>query len=80
MRRTLVEIQNQAGSIARFVRTARKEAGLTQQELALHSGVGLRFLRELELGKETLRLDKVQQVLQFFGHCLGAVPLPEDLR
>ena len=41
-------------------------------------GVGLRFPKELELGKPTLRMDKVQQVLQFFGCELGAVPLPEE--
>lgn len=62
------------------VRTSRREAGLSQEELARHAGVGLRFLRELEQGKTTLRLDKVQQVLQFFGQELGVVTLPEDRR
>lgn len=58
-----------------FVKTKRKAVKLTQQEFALKAGVGLRFLRELEQGKESLRLDKVNQVLQMFGHEVGAVPL-----
>ena len=47
---------------------------LTQIDLAEKSGVGLRFVRELEQGKPTLRLDKVNQVLALFGHEVGAVP------
>ena len=54
-------------TIAEFIKQKRKEAGLTQEEFALHSGLGLRFVRELEQGKETLRLDKVNQVLKLFG-------------
>ncbi len=46
---------------------------MTQQDLADRSGVGLRFIRELEQGKKTVRLDKVNQVLSLFGHELGAV-------
>ncbi len=45
----------------------RKAAGLTQTELARRAGVGLRFVRELEQGKPTVRLDKVSQVLDLFG-------------
>lgn len=45
----------------------RKQYGLTQVELSQKSGVGLRFVREVEQGKETLRLDKVNQVLALFG-------------
>jgi y4mF family transcriptional regulator len=45
----------------------RKAAGLTQVELANRAGVGLRFLRELEQGKPTVRMDKVNQVLALFG-------------
>ncbi len=48
---------------------------LTQIDLAEKSGVGLRFVRELEQGKPTLRLDKVNQVLALFGHEVGAVPV-----
>ena len=57
-----------------FVKEKRKSVRLTQPELAEKAGVGLRFIRELEQGKETLRLDKVNQVLQLFGYETGAVP------
>ena len=53
----------------------RKEHGLTQEDLAAKAGVGLRFVRELEQGKQTLRMDKVNQVLGLFGHEIGAVPI-----
>ena len=49
------------------VKEERKKAGLTQEEFALRSGLGLRFVRELEQGKETVRLDKVNQALAMFG-------------
>jgi len=58
-----------------FVKAKRKSVKLTQPELAEKAGVGLRFIRELEQGKETLRLDKVNQVLQLFGYQVGAVPI-----
>jgi y4mF family transcriptional regulator len=61
--------------LSKFVKQKRTTAKLTQPELAAKAGVGLRFLRELEQGKETLRLDKVNQVLQLFGYKVGAVPL-----
>jgi len=64
--------------IAEFVRTRRKQSKLTQPELAERAGVGLRFIRELETGKETLRLDKVNAVLGLFGHTVGPVPLKRD--
>ena len=67
MRRTLDEIYASAGPIAKFVRLKRKELGYTQEVLAQRVGVGIRFLKELELGKESLRLDKVNQVVQFLG-------------
>ncbi len=60
--------------LANFVKTRRKLVKLTQPELAEKAGVGLRFIRELEQGKESLRLDKVNQVLQLFGYQVGAVP------
>ena len=53
--------------IAVFIRQQRKAAGLTQEEFALRSGLGLRFVRELESGKETVRMDKVNQTLAMFG-------------
>lgn len=62
-----------------FVKLKRNNAKLTQPELAEKAGVGLRFLRDLEQGKPTLRLDKVNQVLQLFGHQLGPVKInPND--
>ena len=50
------------------VKMLRMQYNLTQEELALKSGVGLRFVRDLEQGKETLRLDKVNQLLDFFNY------------
>jgi len=59
--------------IASFIREKRKKLNLTQIELADKAGVGIRFIRELEQGKETLQLNKVNQVLQLFGHEAGPV-------
>lgn len=59
----------------KLVKEKRKLSKLTQPELAEKAGVGLRFVRELEQGKESLRLDKVNQVLKLFGYRVGAVPL-----
>ena len=56
-----------------FIKLKRKELGLTQEELALNAGVGLNFVRDLEQGKKTLRLDKVNDVLALFGREVGAV-------
>ena len=53
-------------TIAAFIKQKRKELGLTQEEFAIRSGLGLRFVRELEQGKETVRLDKVNQALAMF--------------
>ncbi len=53
----------------------RKKYNLTQIDLSEKSGVGLRFIRELEQGKQTLRLDKVNQVLNLFGLEIGPVPM-----
>ena len=52
--------------IAEFVKKSRKAAGLTQEEFAMRSGLGLRFVRELEQGKETVRMDKVNVALGMF--------------
>ena len=51
-----------------MVKMLRKQYNLTQEELSLKSGVGLRFVRDLEQGKDTLRLDKVNQLLDFFNY------------
>ncbi|MBD5546076.1 MAG: helix-turn-helix transcriptional regulator [Lachnospiraceae bacterium] len=53
--------------IGKYIKEERKKAGLTQEEFAMRSGLGLRFVRELEQGKETVRLDKVNQALAMFG-------------
>ena len=53
--------------IGNYIKEERKKAGLTQEEFAIRSGLGLHFVRELEQGKETVRLDKVNQALAMFG-------------
>ena len=63
-------------TIAEFVKQKRKEAGLTQEEFAMRAGLGLRFVRDLEQGKETVRMDKVNQALAMFG--MKAVPGRKD--
>jgi len=61
--------------LSEFVKMKRGSVGLTQPELAEKAGVGLHFIRDLEQGKETLRLDKVNQVLQLFGYEAGPVQI-----
>lgn len=61
--------------LSKYVKAMRKQYKLTQVELSEKSGVGLRFVRDLEQGKQTLRLDKVNQVLGLFGAEVGAVPI-----
>ena len=63
-------------AISEFMKENRKKAGLTQEEFALRSGLGLRFVRELEQGKETVRMDKVNKALAMFG--AEAVPGKKD--
>ena len=65
-------------NLSEFVKEKRSLAKLTQPEMAEKAGVGLRFVRELEQGKETLRLDKVNQVLKLFGCQVGAVELTRN--
>ena len=60
-------------SIAEFIKQKRKRLKLTQPELADRAGVDLRFIRELEQGKPSVRLDKVNQVLALFGSELGVI-------
>ena len=59
-------------NLSTTVKMLRKQYNLTQEELSLKSGVGLRFVRDLEQGKETLRLDKVNQLFDFFNYVMGA--------
>lgn len=67
-------------TLSSYVKEMRKQFGLTQVDLAAKSGVGLRFVRELEQGKSTLRLDKVNQVLALFGKQVGAVDISKGNR
>lgn len=60
-------IGDNMNNVGEFVKQKRKEAGLTQVEFAMRSGLGLRFVRELEQGKETLRMDKVNVALDMFN-------------
>ena len=60
-------------TIGLFVKERRRRLALTQPELADRAGVGLRFIRELERGKPSVRVDKVNQVLALFGHHLAPV-------
>lgn len=64
-----------ANTLSNFIKDKRKNLKLTQPELATKAGVGLRFMRELEGGKNTLRMDRVNQVLKLFGHELGPIRL-----
>jgi y4mF family transcriptional regulator len=65
-------------SISDFIKEKRKQLKLTQPELAERAGVGIRFIRELEQGKETLRLDKVNEVLALFGAEVGVIKKIEE--
>jgi y4mF family transcriptional regulator len=65
-------------ALSEFVKKKRKQAGLTQSEIAKRAGVGLRFVRELENEKKTLRLDKVDQILNLFGHTVGPTPFKRE--
>ena len=59
--------------LIKFIKDRRRSMGLTQKDLADRAGVGLRFIRDLEQGKESLRMDKVNQVLMLFGHRMEPV-------
>lgn len=65
-------------AIAEFIKKSRREVGLTQEEFAMRSGLGLRFVRELEQGKDSVRMDKVNVALAMFG--MEAVPGRKDER
>lgn len=66
-------------TISEFIKNKRRLGKFTQPELAKKAGVGLRFLRDMEQGKETLRIDKVNQVLRLFGVELGPVQMSRDI-
>ncbi len=64
--------------ISSFLKYHRKRLNLTQEELANKAGVGIRFIREMEQGKQTLQLDKVNQVLSLFGYCISPTKIHID--
>ncbi|TGN14680.1 helix-turn-helix transcriptional regulator [Leptospira ilyithenensis] len=55
-------------NLAQFVKDQRKKHKMSQEDLARMAGVGLRFVRDLEQGKKSIQLDKLNQVLSAFGH------------
>ena len=68
---------NATNELIDFVKARRNQLGLTQKDLADRAGVGLRFIRDLEQGKESLQLDKVNQVLALFGHKMGPIKIKD---
>ena len=66
-------------TLSEYIKQKRKKNGLSQVELAERAGVGLRFVRDLEQGKQTLRMDKVNDVLDMFGAQLGVVTEEDEL-
>jgi y4mF family transcriptional regulator len=65
-------------TLAEFLKEKRKKLNLTQPQLARKAGVGLRFIREVEQGKTSMRVDKVNEVLKLFGYELGPVAINRD--
>ena len=60
------------------IRTRRKQLKITQKELAMTCGTGLRFIVDLEKGKPTCQIGKTLQVLQALGLAIEATPLGGD--
>jgi len=67
-------------SLGQAARAARKQLGLTQPQLALAAGVGVRFIVELEAGKPTVRLENVLRVLHALGATMMVDGLPADTK
>ena len=68
--------------LSQYVKSMRKRYNLTQEDLSMKSGVGLRFVRDLEQGKKTLRMDKVNQVLGLFNsavRCIQSISKGEEV-
>jgi len=63
---------------AQFFKERRKELHITQNQLSKKAGVGLRFIRDVEQGKKSMRLDKLNQVLMLFGHEAGPVRMRKE--
>lgn len=73
-----VFMDKKQNDISKFLKQKRKEYGINQVEFAEKSGLGLRFVRELEQGKTTVRLDKVNRALSMFGHTVTIRPMEEE--
>ena len=71
-------MEKESMTLSDFLKDKRKKLNLTQQQLAEKAGVGLRFIRDLEQGKTTLRMDKVNQALKLFGQELGPQPINRE--
>lgn len=73
-----IKMKENLTDLSIYVKSKRKQNKLTQPELAFKAGVGLRFVRDLEQGKKTMRMDKVNDVLRLFGGELGVVPMDRE--
>ena len=71
-------MQEKLTNLSKHIKLKRKQNQLTQPELAIKAGVGLRFVRDLEQGKTTLRMDKVNDVLRLFGETLGPISMDRE--
>ena len=69
----LDQVYSNLMNLVEFIKKQRSLNKMTQRELAEKSGVGIHFIRDLEQGKRTLRMDKVNQVLALFGKELGPI-------
>ena len=69
-----IDIKKSMNNLSATVKSLRKQFNMTQEDLSMNSGVGLRFVRDLEQGKQTLRLDKVNQLLDFFNYEMAPQP------
>ena len=72
---TTIQSPQQLGAV---LRSARKQLGLTQPQLAMAAGVGVRFIVELEAGKPSVRLDSVMRVLNALGGVINLDGLPSS--
>lgn len=72
-------MQKKLNPVSLHVKKKRKQNKITQEELAQKAGVGLRFIRDLEQGKNALRTDKINDVLRLFGDCLGVIPIEKEV-
>ena len=73
-----IKMREKITDLSKHIKLKRKQNKLTQPELALKAGVGLRFVRDLEQGKISLRMVKVNDVLILFGESLGPIPMDRE--